>query len=92
MKNESDTPFVRAVTKTTQEVVCGDCLPIMKGYKDKQFDLVLCDPPYGIGEAAGRNKSRGLLAISKDYGDEEWDNKKISTTFIPDPSWEWDLS
>ena len=33
---------------STQEVICGDCLPIMKGYKDKQFDLVLCDPPYGV--------------------------------------------
>ena len=34
---------------SSQEVICGDCLPIMRTYKDKQFDLVLCDPPYGIG-------------------------------------------
>jgi hypothetical protein len=27
-------------------------------------DLLLTDPPYGIGEAAGKNKSRGKLAIA----------------------------
>jgi DNA modification methylase len=42
--------------------------------------LLLTDPPYGIGEAAGRNKSRGLLAVSKDYGNESWDNE-------PPPPW-----
>ena len=34
----------------------------------------------------------GWLVMVSLSGDEEWDNKKISTTFIPDPSWEWDLS
>ena len=37
--------------------------------------ICLTDPPYGIGEAAGKNKSRGCLAISKDYGNESWDNQ-----------------
>jgi len=31
-----------------QEVIEGDCLEIMRGFKDKQFDLVLTDPPYGL--------------------------------------------
>ena len=30
------------------EVILGDCLEVMRGFKDKQFDLVLTDPPYGI--------------------------------------------
>jgi hypothetical protein len=38
-------------------------------------DLVYCDPPYGIGEAAGRNKSRGKIAKAKDYGNDDWDNQ-----------------
>lgn len=38
-------------------------------------DLVYCDPPYGIGEAAGRNKSRSKIAKSKDYGNDDWDNR-----------------
>ena len=45
----------------------GDCLSIMKTWPDKCVDLVLTDPPYGIGEAAGRNKSRNHLGIARDY-------------------------
>lgn len=43
-------------------------------------DALVTDPPYGIGEAAGKNKSRGKLAVSKDYGDDQWDNE-------PAPEW-----
>jgi DNA modification methylase len=31
------------------ELHCGDCLQIMKSIPDKSIDLVLTDPPYGIG-------------------------------------------
>lgn len=34
---------------------------------DNAFDLSCVDPPYGIGESGGNNKSRGKLAIAKDY-------------------------
>ena len=27
----------------------GDCLELMRGIPDKSIDLVLTDPPYGIG-------------------------------------------
>ncbi|MDD5459739.1 MAG: site-specific DNA-methyltransferase [Phycisphaerae bacterium] len=30
-------------------VICGDCLEVMKQLPDKCVDLVLTDPPYGIG-------------------------------------------
>lgn len=43
-----------------------------------RFDLMLTDPPYGLNEAAGKNKSRGKLAISKDYGNDDWDNNPPS--------------
>lgn len=43
----SDTPSESAVRKTTQEVIQGDCLEVMRGFADKSFDLVLTDPPYG---------------------------------------------
>ena len=52
----------------------GDCLEIMKSWPDKCVDLILTDPPYGIGEAGGKNKSRTCLAVSKDYGNDSWDN------------------
>jgi len=34
------------------KVVCGDCLEVMKKLPDKCIDLVLTDPPYGIGMAS----------------------------------------
>lgn len=64
------------------QIIHGDCIEVMKTFPDKSFDLVLTDPPYGIGEAAGKNKSRGLLAISKDYGNEGWDNERPSKEYF----------
>lgn len=52
-----------------------DCLDILKDIPDNYFDLCLTDPPYGIGEAKKDNASRGKLAIAKDYGKKDWDNK-----------------
>ena len=39
-----------------------------------QVDAVITDPPYGIGEAAGKNKSRTNLAPARDYGNDSWDD------------------
>ena len=39
----------------------------MKTCEDNAFDLAIVDPPYGIGESGKTNKSRGKLAIAKDY-------------------------
>ncbi len=36
---------------------------------------MLTDPPYGIGESRGKNKSRGKLAKAKDYGNDSWDDQ-----------------
>ena len=29
------------------QIICGDCLDVMRGWPDNCVDLVLCDPPYG---------------------------------------------
>jgi site-specific DNA-methyltransferase (adenine-specific) len=50
-----------------------DCVEGMKMYPDKYFDLAIVDPPYGIGESGQNNKTRGLLAKPKDYGNKNWD-------------------
>jgi DNA modification methylase len=52
-----------------------------------KFDLLLTDPPYGIGEAAGKNISRGkkigfkgngsALAYTRQYGNDSWDNEPV---------------
>ena len=46
--------------------------------KHGKFDLLLTDPPYGLGEAKGKNKSRTKLAVAKDYGVSDWDDKPPS--------------
>lgn len=61
-------------------IIHGDCREILPHLEP--VDLVLTDPPYGIGEAAGKNKSRGNLAIAKDYGSAEWDNKRVDIDLI----------
>ena len=40
--------------------------------------LLLTDPPFGIGEARGKNKSRTKLAVAKDYGVSDWDDEPPS--------------
>jgi DNA modification methylase len=45
-------------------------------------DLVLTDPPYGIGESNERALSRGKMAPPIDYGHFEWDKKKVSDSHI----------
>jgi len=64
-----------------------DCMEVMRGIDGFRFDLVLTDPPYGIGEAAGKNRGRGTKAGKKDakntrgtaipssdFGSLHWDN------------------
>jgi DNA modification methylase len=51
---------------TTQEIIQGDCLEVMKGFADKSFDLVLTDPPYGIGYEGGFPNSDIFEAIKND--------------------------
>jgi DNA modification methylase len=50
----------------------GDCREILPSLGS--FDLLLTDPPYGIGEARGKNASRTNMAIATDYGTASWDD------------------
>ena len=59
-------------------VVCGDCMSVLRELPDGCVDAVVTDPPYGIGEARGKNKSRGQLATPRDYGVSDWDDKPCS--------------
>lgn len=51
----------------------------------KKFDLLLTDPPYGIGESSNKIKSRQRsetgksksLANQRDYGEFDWDEKPV---------------
>lgn len=52
---------------------CEDILPTLQ-----PVDLVCTDPPYGIGEAAGKAKTRKGLGPTRDYGNDEWDNAPVA--------------
>lgn len=58
------------------EIYHGDCREILPTLG--KVDLVLTDPPYGIGEAAGKNNSRGNLAKATDYGVDHWDDEPVN--------------
>jgi len=40
------------------QIICGDCLEVMKDLPDNCVDLVLTDPPYGIGKDYGNDSDK----------------------------------
>lgn len=53
----------------------GDCREILPTFPDKSFDLVLTDPPYGIGEKWTRGEMIGRNGSSRLWGKgEKWDD------------------
>jgi site-specific DNA-methyltransferase (adenine-specific) len=59
-----------------------DNMELMARYPDKYFELAIVDPPYGINESGQTNKTRGKLAISKDYGNKNWDKESPNTKYF----------
>ncbi len=75
-------PIKREVIIGDCRLILGDCLEVMPELG--RVDCVVTDPPYGIGESAGRAKTRTSGLTSKirnaqryrvDYGDHDWDDK-----------------
>ncbi len=62
------------------QIICGDCLEVMKTFPDKSIDLVLTDPPYGgiLNKKSGHGK---LKESVKRYGDNDWDYKPSKEVF-----------
>ena len=54
----------------------------MREMPDKCVDLVLTDPPYGIGESNERNATRGKVCRPTDYGHYAWDSKRIPPEYF----------
>jgi len=64
-------------------LILGDCRDVLPTLG--KVDAVVTDPPYGIGESAGKAKTRtrkGNQKWVKDYGDDSWDNAPISDDLI----------
>ena len=54
------------------KIICGDCLEVMKCIPDKAVDLVLTDPPYGLGLDYGG------------YDDTQENLSKLVNTLMPE--------
>lgn len=54
----------------------GDCREVI--FQIGRVDAVVTDPPYGLGEARGKNRTRNNLAKATDYGVADWDNQITS--------------
>jgi site-specific DNA-methyltransferase (adenine-specific)/modification methylase len=46
------------------------------------IDAIVTDPPYGLKEARGKNKSRSNLAPARDYGVADWDDQPCPPEMI----------
>lgn len=67
------TPYYQDSACTIYHGDCREILPLLP-----VVDLVLTDPPYGIGEARGKNRSRTNKALATDYGLDDWDDARVS--------------
>lgn len=54
-------------------LVCGDCMDFMKEVRDKEFDLAIVDPPYGLPKTSthGRGKLKTRIINRNDI--HRWD-------------------
>ena len=62
------------------KITCADCLDILKQLPDRCVDLVLTDPPYGIGydkqaSIVGGTKYGNAATKKRIYKKTDWDNK-----------------
>lgn len=59
-------------------LINADCLEVMKTFKDKQFDLAIIDPPYGIGMDGGNVGYKGFNNFEK----KDWDKEIPSNEYF----------
>lgn len=56
------------VNNLVGQIIHADCVEIMSQLPAKYVDLVLTDPPYGIGECRGQHKSRNANRVDRRNG------------------------
>jgi len=68
----------------THKIICGDCVEVMKEMESDSVDLVVTDPPYGIGINKMNFVTSGAVkagvAYRNDYSNHnsEWDTKGLT--------------
>jgi site-specific DNA-methyltransferase (adenine-specific) len=69
-------------------IIQGDALTELRKLPDESFDLCLTDPPYGIGEAAGKNDSRSKAFGSKSFGPKNTKKTVVPATKYGNATWD----
>lgn len=64
------------------DLICADCLSVMKNMKDKSIDCVVTDPPYGINENFKKNNTRGKASKPTSFSEHYWDKEKIKPIYF----------
>lgn len=75
---------------TNSTIYLQDCMEGMKQYPDNHFDLAVVDPPYGIGEDGGVDRSGNAAQSNGEYisvkaivhKKKDWDNKPPSNEYF----------
>lgn len=62
------------------ELLNTDCMEYMRGLPDKAFELAIVDPPYGIGESGGAQRTRGSKRTNGVK--KEWDNSRPNESYF----------
>jgi site-specific DNA-methyltransferase (adenine-specific) len=62
------------------KIYCEDAISFLAKLDCKVF--IITDVPYGIKESNKKNLSRRNLALPTDYGNYEWDQKKLDKIYI----------
>ena len=60
----------------------GDCMEVMKTFKDKQFSLAIVDPPYGIGLIKTKAGNWGIRKEAKGDMQKDWDFQKPTKQYF----------
>jgi DNA modification methylase len=74
------TPYRRKEVIGSAVLYLGDCREILPTLG--RVDAVVTDPPYGIGESAAKNRTRGSAAAPGDYGSDNWDQEPADPRVI----------
>jgi len=68
----------------THKIICGDCIEVMKEMESDSVDLVVTDPPYGIGINKMNFVTSGAIKVGGAYRNDysnhntEWDEKGLT--------------
>lgn len=63
-------------------VILGDCVEVMKGFSDNQFDLAVVDPPYELNGWHDKGNNRNRQSAKEGSKRKQWDKMPDENYFL----------